>query len=310
MKPLGRSRIEDSQVRIIAIFSLALGVVAPLSGQTRGDVEKPGRAEVLETPSGVRFALLGEAGERPAPTILVFGGGMRSGLEGRSGTMCWILARHGFLAVALDSPCHGEDQRPGEPYGLAGWRDRLENGEEFLADFLKKTSSVLKHLIRKRVTDPERIVAFGPSRGGFLALHFAAVEPRIGTVVAFAPVTDLLALREFQGTAHEAAARSLDVMALAPKLAGRRIFIQMGHNDLRVGGRHAIDFALRLMKLSPDHMKPLQGIWSGDALKLVITPSENPNGHTTYDGAHHDAADWILRGGEKTGPEESSCESE
>lgn len=291
-------------MRIIAFASLALVVLTPLPGQTRSDMERPVQVKVLESPSGVRFALLGEAGERPAPTILVFGGGMRSGLEGMSGTMCWILARHGFLSVALDSPCHGEDQRSGEPYGLAGWRDRLDKGEEFLADFLKKTSSVLNHLIRQRVTDPERIVAFGPSRGGFLALHFAAVEPRIGTVVAFAPVTDLLALREFQGTADKAAARSLDVMALAPKLAGRRLFIQMGHNDLRVGGHHAINFALRLMKLSPDHMKPLQGIWSGDAIKLVITPSENPNGHTTYDGAHHDAADWILRSGEKAGPEE------
>lgn len=291
-------------MRIIAFASLALVVLNPLPGQTRREVEKPGEVKVLESPSGVRFALLGVAGERPAPTILVFGGGMRAGLEDRSGTVSWILARHGFLSVALDSPCHGEDQRPGEPYGLAGWRDRLEKGEEFLGDFLKRNSSVLNHLIRQRVTDPERIVAFGSSRGGFLALHFAAVEPRIGTVVAFAPVTDLLALREFQGTADKAAARSLDVMALAPELAGRRLFIQMGHNDLRVSGHHAIDFALRLMKLSPDHMKPLQGIWSGDAIKLVITPSENPNGHTTYDGAHHDAADWILRGGEKTGPEE------
>ena len=283
-------------MRIIANVSLALAVVAPLPGQTRTEVERPGSVKILESPSGVRFALLGEAGERPAPTVLVFGGGMRAGLEDRSGTLCWILARHGFLSVALDSPCHGEDQRSGEPFGLAGWRDRLEKGEDFLAEFLKRTTSVLDYLIRKRITDPEWIVAYGSSRGGFLALHFAAVDPRIGTVVAFAPVTDLLALREFQGFRDKAAARSLDVMELAPKLAGRRLFIQMGHNDERVGGGHAIDFALRVMELSPYHMKPLQGIWSKDALKLVITPSESRNGHTTYDRAHHDAAEWILRG--------------
>ena len=283
-------------MRIIANVSLALAVVAPLPGETRTEVERPGRVKILESHSGVRFALLGETGERPAPTIFVFGGGMRPGLEGRSGTLCWILARHGFLSVALDSPSHGDDQRSGEPFGLAGWRDRLEKGEDFLADFLKRTSSVLDYLIQKRITDPEWIVAYGSSRGGFLALHFAAVEPRIGSVVAFAPVTDLLALREFQGTRNKAAARSLDVMELAPKLAGRRLFIQMGHNDERVGGRHAIDFALRVMELSPYHMKPLRGIWSEDALKLVITPSESRNGHTTYDRAHHDAAEWILRG--------------
>ena len=288
----------EVQMRIIANVSLALAFLAPLPGQTRGEVERPGPVKIMESPSGVRFALLGEAGKGPAPTVLVFGGGMRAGLEDRSGTLCWILARHGFLSVALDSPCHGEDQRSGEPFGLAGWRDRLEKGEDFLADFLKRTSSVLNHLIRRRVADPGRIVAFGSSRGGFLALHFAAIEPRVGSVVAFAPVTDLLALREFQGTRDQAAARSLDVMELAPKLAGRRLFIQMGHNDERVGGGHAIDFALRVMKLSPYHMKPLQGIWSKDALKLVITPSESRNGHTTYDRAHHDAAAWILRTGE------------
>ena len=54
-------------MRIIYIDSVAFVVLTPLSGQTRSEVESPGRAKVLESPSGLRFALLGEAGERPAP---------------------------------------------------------------------------------------------------------------------------------------------------------------------------------------------------------------------------------------------------
>jgi len=35
--------------------------------------------------------------------------------------------------------------------------------------------------------------------------------------------------------------------------------------------------------------------WSGDDIRLTVTPSEGAGGHTSYRGAHEDAATWILR---------------
>src|SRR5207237_9901005 len=109
-----------------------------------------------------------------------------------------LLGRQGYLCVSLDVPCHGEDQKAKEN-GLAGWRVRLEKGDTLIPGFVAKASAVLDHLIKEGYTDPRRVAACGTSRGGFIALHFAAAEPRVRCVAAFAPVTNLLALREFAG---------------------------------------------------------------------------------------------------------------
>ena len=53
-------------------------------------------------------------------------------------------------------------------------------------------------------------------------------------VAAFAPVTDLLALREFRGMEKHAATRSLAIINYADKLAGRPIWLCIGNQDDRV----------------------------------------------------------------------------
>jgi hypothetical protein len=42
-----------------------------------------------------------------------------------------------------------------------------------------------------------------------MGLHFAAVDPRVRCVAAFAPLVEFLALKEFGGTQNAAAAESL-----------------------------------------------------------------------------------------------------
>ena len=154
----------------------------------------------LSTPDGIRFGLVGAKQTKPAPTLLIFAGSLEQSLEDANyngaGT---VAAQHGFLLVSLDLPSHGRQKRVDERAGLDGWRDRIAKGENIVAQFVAQASSVLDFLIAQGYTDPARVAVSGTSRGGFLALHLAAADPRVHSVVAFAPVTDLLALREFAG---------------------------------------------------------------------------------------------------------------
>ena len=281
-------------MKYFVLGALILMSVADVRPQTRP--RRLQTATQLQTGDGVRFAFIGPKEARRAPLVFILGGDRKGTLEGESSNVVGsVLAGQGFVQASVDIPCHGDDKRPGEPDGLSGWRSRLEKGERLFAAFNTQVASVLDYLVRQGTVDAARVGVCGISRGGFVALHLAATEPRMRFVVAFAPVTDLLALREFNGIADPAPARALDVMTLADKLVDRPIWISIGHNDERVGSGHAIDFALHMMRISVKHKMPMIHFWSGDDIRLTVTPSEGANGHSSYRGAHEDAATWILR---------------
>src|SRR6478736_2959337 len=128
--------------------------------------------------------------------------------------------------------------------------------------------------------DPKRVGAVGTSRGGFVASHVAAADPRFAAVVEFAPVTDLLVLREFEGMQKHAATKGLNVTHLADKLAGRSFWMCIGNDDARVGTDETIAFSRALVRASlAKKAKP-------DAY-LAVTPTP---GHTVHKSANEEAA--------------------
>lgn len=244
----------------------------------------PNAVNILQTPSGIRFGLLGDKPAKPAPTLLVFAGGVEDTLTNpdynKAGRM---LAKQGVISVALDIPCHGKDVKQKESPGLTGWRNRLEQGNELVPSFATKCTAVLDFLVQEGYTDPARIAAAGTSRGGFIALHVAAAEPRIKAVVAFAPVTNLLALREFNGMENHAGIKALSLENHAAKLAGRAIWICIGNNDERVSTDDVIHFTRRVVAASvAQKKKPL--------VEIHVMTSE---GHRIHETAHEEAAAWI-----------------
>ncbi len=233
---------------------------------------------------GTRFALLGDRPVQPAPTLFVFQGdidtAMREPIYTEVGR---ILARRGWLAVVIDAPAHGEDHRPGEPKELAAWNWRVEHGEDLVGGFILRARTVLDHLIQTNQTDPARVAAVGTSRGGFLAFHFAAAEPRIRCVGGISPVTELSALREFAATTHRAAVDSLSVASLAPRLAGRPAWISIGNKDDRVSTEAAIAFSRALVAAAAPGVETIPV-----ELRVHATP-----GHRSTAQDHTQLAAWL-----------------
>ncbi len=230
--------------------------------------------QVLQTPAGTKFGVIGEVPEHPAPTLFVIGmslGEMRS--EPAYTEIARLLSVHGYGAYVLEPPCHGRDRRGDEPSELDCWAARIEAGRDLLGPFVEGAVDVLDYLVAEGHVDPGSIAAVGMSRGGFCAMHLAAVEPRIRAVAALSPVTELMALREFAENRRPDLARELDVSGLAGRLAGRAVWVSINREDDRVDAEACRRAAEAL------------------GAELVVGDAE---GHSTIEGAHGLAAGWLL----------------
>jgi len=247
---------------------------------------------ILSTPGGFRFGIIGQKDPTPSPTLLIFSASSfeRTFQDPNINRMGLLMRRtNGFLLVSMDLPCHGADQRPNEPAGLAGWYFRLRNGENFVPDFLARASSVLDYLISQGYTDPQRIAVYGISRGGFMAFQFAGAEPRVRWVVAFAPVTNLLALSEFSSMWNNAATRSLALTQIVDRLVGRAIWMCIGNLDDRVNTDDAIAFARRFVEAAQ-----VKGQFPD--LTIEFQPTID---HAILPDSHDKAAAWLRQRLEK-----------
>jgi dienelactone hydrolase len=186
--------------------------------------------------------------------------------------------------VSVDVPGHGAERKRDEPEGIDAWRARLESGEVFLPEYLGRVSSVLDFLIQNRYTDPDSVSVCGTSRGGFVALHFAACDARVKRVAAFAPVTNLAVLREFQGMADKSLLQSVSLSRLTDKLVGRPVWLTIGNCDNRVGTDETITFMKEVVAASVARNRI-------PTIELHIKPSI---GHSAPARAHEDAAAWLL----------------
>jgi len=267
-------------------FGLGLGLAALASGlAVPAQPGPPAGMSLQRLPDGTRFLLIGNKATRPAPTLFVLQGDLDTvQREPLYTEVARLVAAQGFIGVALDAPGHGEDHRPGEPAELSSWCWRLEQGEDLLGGFLRRFRAVLDHLVAQGITDPARVAACGTSRGGFLAFHLAAAEPRIRCVAGIAPVTDLRALREFNTSTARASAAALALERLAPALAGRPVWITIGNHDQRVDTDRAIAFSRSLVTAAGE---------ARDSVPVELLVHAEP-GHRSRVQDHERLAAWLL----------------
>ncbi|MCA9011532.1 MAG: prolyl oligopeptidase family serine peptidase [Planctomycetaceae bacterium] len=258
---------------------------------TDSQITEAGTIEVpvarWKTPDGIEYGTWGQPTAKPAPTLIMLASTIDATLSEPYFRQCGNeLAEFGYLIVSLDIPCHGDQMTVGEPEGLTGWSYRAEHNDDFVAQSNVRLSKVLDDLIKTGITDPAGIAVGGTSRGGFLAMHFAAYDDRVKCVAAFAPVTELAALREFHATQEHPLVRKLSLLNQVEKLKGRPVWIVIGDRDDRVGTHHAIEIASRLSAAAK-----AQNIASNVELHVL----SEPRGHTTPQGSTRLAASWIQR---------------
>ena len=238
-----------------------------------------------KTPDGIEFGTWGNPAAKPSPTLFMLASTIDATLGEPYFRQCGNeLGELGYLVVSIDLPCHGDQLISGEPEGISGWSYRVANNEDFVADSNARLSKVLDHLIATGLTDPDKIAAGGTSRGGFLAIHFAAHDSRVRCVAGFAPVTELAALHEFHDKPDHPLVRKLSLKNQVEKIAGRPVWIVIGDRDERVGTQHAIELCGRLSSVAT-----VQNTASNVELHVL----SEPRGHTTPEGSPQIAAKWI-----------------
>lgn len=197
----------------------------------------PPALSILTTTNGTRFGITGAiTGVHHAPTLFALTSTIDEALtQPVFSHLGHLMHDQGWLIVSLDLPCHGQEWRAGEPGELWGWSYRIDNGENIAKEFTDRAQDVLDYLIVRGYTDSGHIAVSGTSRGGFMALQFAAVDSRISSVITFAPVTELMRLLEFQGTVHQDWANAENISNLAPALIRQNQWMEIGYLDTRVG---------------------------------------------------------------------------
>ncbi len=254
------------------LIALMLGVMC--AAASAGE-PMPRKVQLLQTKTGDRFGIWGEKPKAPAPTLFILASGISDALGSPYFRQCGnVLAEHGYLCASVDLP------------GLSSWSGRCQKGEDFVAEVNRKMTRVLDHLIADGYTDPAKVAICGTSRGGFLALHFAAHDERVRCAVGYAPVTVLTAMEEFRAAKDNELAKSLALSRQADKLAGRAVWIAICEGDSRVGTEHAVDLARRIKDAAS--ARKLE-----DRVELHV--AKQPRGHTTPPGASAKSAEWILK---------------
>lgn len=189
----------------------------------------------------VDYRLTGEL-TTPRPTLIVLAGSHADNLNRDFYPPASTLQAAGWLVLSLDLPAHGADARPGEPPTLAAWATRTLIGEDWIGWYTRRLSRVLDYGIAIGAIDPAQIALLGYSRGGFLALHAAARDARIGKVAAIQPVTDLRALSEFSGVPLPLT----DPLAIRQLAPAAQVWLSIGWTDTRVSTELAIATTLSM----------------------------------------------------------------
>jgi dienelactone hydrolase len=290
-------KVSEIQTRVAPVAALVVLLVACQNALAAAP--KAEDVKMMKTSDGVEFGVWGGTPDKPSPTLILLSGLIPDSFTKanflRAGE---ILGPKGYLCVSIELPCHGSQAKKGFS-NLVGWGKRAADGDDFVAEFNARMKKVIDHLIEQKMTDPDKIVATGTSRGGYLAVRYAAFDKRVKCAVAYAPVTDLRKIKEFEVAKDVASVDAMNLEAHIPELVGKPVLIFIGDRDDRVDTDSVIAFARKLSAAAQKADVPSH---------TEIHVLSEPRGHSVPPGVEKFAAEWILKALEAKAPEAKSTE--
>jgi pimeloyl-ACP methyl ester carboxylesterase len=196
------------------------------------------------------------------------------------------LSQQGIRVFSWDLPFHGPAFDPHD--AMRQWAHEFVHHPSFISDFLDLCQCNIDYLIREGFIASQRLAVAGLSRGGFIATHLAARDPRLNIILGFSPLTEPQPLEElklFQGSSFD----QIALTSVVDHLVHARLRFYIGNHDIRVGTDACYQF-IRTLTEAAVH----KGIRS-PAVELIIYPSIGHKGHGTPPSIFHEGADWIKQ---------------
>lgn len=197
------------------------------------------------------------------------------------------LSKLPLRVFSLTLPGHGEGLPSTE--AMTFWAQEILSGHNLIQSFVDKIQKAVHTLIKKEIILSDQIAAMGLSRGAFIAMHAAAQIPFFQTIVGFAPLTRLSAIKEFKNLPHLPLVEELDLIHLHPSLYSRTIRLYIGNLDTRVGTRYTFDLIEKLSKTAWEHRI------RSPKIELIITASIGQHGHGTSKEIFHQGAHFAAK---------------
>jgi pimeloyl-ACP methyl ester carboxylesterase len=179
------------------------------------------------------LALLLTGCAKSGPVVLIFG--PPAWLQSDAKPFADALTNAGYQIIDVDIPCHDD---------LACWRSSAEKDPAWMSSYIDGLASRIDSL-------QGPIIAFGVSRGAYVALEAAAKYEKVRYVIGISPLIDLLQLDEFKGFENPKKAAT-NIYALAPALASKSVLLEIGEDDTRVGTDPAIKLERAIALARPD----------------------------------------------------------
>jgi pimeloyl-ACP methyl ester carboxylesterase len=197
-----------------------------------------------------------------------------------------LLAEQGLRVFSLTLPGH-EGVFPHKA-AIKEWSDAISSGNNIIATFVETCLQALNILIDKQYVDPNYVGVAGLSRGAFIATHLAVQDPRITTVLGFAPLTTFSTMKDFESMSEMSLAQSLSIKNLIPFLIKKSVRYYIGNHDTMVNTQECFSFIHDLAEAG------YQETHRFIPAELIIYPSIGHKGHGTPPEIFQDGSMWLV----------------